>query len=246
MNYAGGMDLPPYLNPCVLPVETRAAERNGILDMYLPDSPDSAPAIVFVPGGPLPPDMVAQPRDWPIFQAYGSLAASRGVVGVTLNHRLDAVTAYSTGAEDVATVIEMVRADPRVNADRVALWFFSGGSLMSADWLRNPPAWLRCLATSYPMLAPLPGWPVEGRFRPAEAVAHAGQLPIILTRVGRETPEIAATVESFVTAARAADAQLDIIDVPNGQHSFDMLNDTNESRDAINRAFATVLTKLSA
>jgi hypothetical protein len=38
--------------------------------------------------------------------------------------------------------------------------------------------------------------------------------------VGRERPPIAATVEEFVVAARAHGAQLEIVDVPNGQHSF--------------------------
>ena len=41
----------------------------------------------------------------------------------------------------------------------LALWFFSGGGLLLADWLRDPPPWLRCIAASYPLLGPLPGWP---------------------------------------------------------------------------------------
>jgi hypothetical protein len=38
------------------------------------------------------------------------------------------------------------------------------------------------------------------------AVAGAGATPIVLTRVGRELPQRAATVEAFVRAARACSA----------------------------------------
>ena len=128
------------------------------------------------------------------------------------------------------------------DGDRVALWFFSGGSLLCADWLRDPPAWLRVVALTYPVLAPLPGWPDDPRFRPVEAVASAGDLPIVLTRVGRENPAIAEGVEAFVAAA--GKARLTIVDVPDGQHGFDYLDDDDASRAAIGRAAELVLGEL--
>ena len=138
-----------------------------------------------------------------------------------------------------------MRADPRIDAGRIALWFFSGGGLLLADWLRAPPDWLRCVAASYPLLAPLPDWNVDQRFRPAEAVGDAGTLPIVLTRVGRERPPIADTVEAFIAAARASQARLEVIDVPHGQHAFDVLDHTDESRTAVENAFDTVVAHLA-
>src|SRR6266536_1341613 len=71
-------------------------------------------------------------------------------------------------------------------------------------------------------------------FQPAEAVAtagaFAGALPVVLTRVGRDSPQIAATVETFAAAAGACGARLEVIDVPNGRHGFDTLDQTDESR----------------
>ncbi|BCB73717.1 hypothetical protein GCM10022251_80140 [Phytohabitans flavus] len=236
------MAVPDYLKPFVLPVEVIAAERHGpVVDLYLPEAARPCPAVVFVHGGPLPPDLRPTPRDWPVYQAYGSIAARRGAVGVTVDHRLYGSGDYPQAAADVAGAIETVRADPRVDGDRVAIWCFSGGGLLLADWLREPPHWLRCLAASYPVLAPLPGWTVDPRFRPAEAVAAAGALPIVLTRVGRERQEVAAGMELFVEAARASGAALEIIDVPDGRHGFDVLDHTAESRKAIERALETVL-----
>jgi acetyl esterase/lipase len=230
----------------VLPIGLRAFERHGAVDLYLPDhlpEEDSPqPAVVFVHGGPLPATLRPTPRDWPLYRGYGSVVADRGAVGVTVDHELHDPADYPQAAANVAAAVEFARADPRVDADRIALWFFSGGGLILADWLRATPDWLRCVAATYPALAPLPGWEVDARFRPVEAVAGAGSLPIVLTRAGRDRPEIAPTVESFIAAASGA--RLEIIDVPNGQHGFDMLDHTDESRAAVNRALDTVLAYL--
>lgn len=144
---------------------------------------------------------------------------------MTVHHRLHDVGDYGRAAEDVAAAVELVRSDPRVDADRVALWFFSGGGLLAADWLAEPPAWLRCLAASYPILAPIPNWGLAGsRFHPVRAVSRAGTLPLVVLRAGRETPEIAATVAAFVTAAESCGARLELVDVPNGHHGFETLD----------------------
>ncbi|MFD5748081.1 alpha/beta fold hydrolase [Streptomyces sp. NPDC127033] len=216
-------------------------------------APPPSPAIVFVHGGPLPADTRPTPRDWPLFTGYGRYVASRGAVGVTVDHRLHGLTDYASAAEDIAAAVERVRADPRVDGERVALWFFSGGGLLLADWLAAPPPWLRCVAATYPVLAPLPGWSlVERRFRPAATVAGAGPLPIVLTRVGRERPEIAATVEEFLTAAEGGGARVEVIDVPLAHHGFDAFDhgtDTEaaeQARRAVERAVRSVLAALAA
>ncbi len=177
------------------------------------------------------------PRDWPVYRGYGGQVASRGLVAATVDHRLHGLADYPTAAADVAAAVDLVREDPRVDADRIALWFFSGGGLLIADWLRDPPSWVRCLAASYPILDAPPGMAVDPRFRPVDAVAGAGDLPIVLTRVGLERPVIAATVEAFVAAAPAG---LRVIDVPNGQHGFDNLDHTDESRAAVTAALDAV------
>jgi dienelactone hydrolase len=132
-----------------------------------------------------------------------------------------------------------------VDAQRIALWFFSGGGLLAADWLAAPPPWLRCVAATYPVMAPLPGWgEVAARFRPAEAVAAAGQLPVVLTRVGRERAEIAATVAEFLAAARSARAAVEVIDVPDGHHGFETIDHTEPARQAVRSAVRSVLAHL--
>lgn len=161
---------------------------------------------------------------------------------MTVDHRLHDLADYGRAAEDVAEAVELVRADPRVDGERVALWFFSGGGLLSADWLAAPPPWLRCVAATYPVLAPLPNWGLgDSRFRPAVAVRTAGRLPIVVTRVGLERAEIAVTVEEFLAAAEDSGADVEVVDVPLGRHGFEAIDHTEQARHAVDRAVRSVL-----
>ncbi|MFJ8862366.1 alpha/beta hydrolase [Streptomyces sp. NPDC102451] len=239
---------PAHLQPFLLDVPGPPRERTDNIDLYLPPAARGPrPAVVFIHGGPVPAGARPTPRDWPALTGYARYAAGQGVVGVTLDHRLHAVTDYERAAADVADAVERVRSDVRVDADRVALWFFSGSGPLTADWMGKPPPWLRCLAADYPIMAPLPNWGrLDSRFHPADAVAHAGSLPLVLVRAGLETAEIAATVEEFLTAADRCGADVEVIDVPNGHHGFETVDRTDESRDAVHRAMGTVLRHLTA
>ncbi|MFJ2822017.1 alpha/beta fold hydrolase [Streptomyces toxytricini] len=245
-------ELPPHLRPFLIgepDLPDVARERTGALDLYVPrgDGPRGArPAVVFVHGGPVPAGARPTPRDWPALTGYARLAAGQGLAAATVDHRLHGTGDHVLAAGDVAAAVERVRADPRVDADRVALWFFSGGGLLCADWLQAPPPWLRCVALTYPLLAPPPAWGVPGgRFRPAEAVRESGGLPVVLTRAGRESPEFAATVEDFLAAARRCGAHVDVIDVPEGRHGFETLDHTDTARGAVRRAVRTVRAHLT-
>lgn len=238
-------DQPEYLRPFLFDFPGPERERAGRVDLYLPGSASPSPAVVLVHGGPIPASLRPTPRDWPAYTGYGRQLAGQGAVGVTVDHRLHGLADYPRAAADVAEAIEVVRADPRVDPDRIALWFFSGGGLLCADWLAAPPAWLRCVALTYPVLSPLPGWEqVDARFRPAQAVAAAGPLPVVVTRVGLEQPVIAATVTEFVAAATESGATLELIDVPDGHHGFETIDHTEQARHAVRSAVASVLAHL--
>ncbi|MFE2135135.1 alpha/beta hydrolase, partial [Streptomyces sp. NPDC059466] len=237
---------PVHLRPFPLEVPEVPRDRRGHVDLYVPDAKGPRPAVVLVHGGPVPAGVLPTPRDWPSLVGHARLAAAEGVIGATLDHRLHDVGDFESAAADVTAAVELVRSDPRVDADRIALWFFSSGALLTADWLRHPPAWLRCLVTSYPLLAPPPDWGLTGsRFHPVRAVSQAGTLPLVLLRAGRETPEVAATVEAFVSAAKGCGAHLELVDVPNGHHGFETRDASEETRHALRHAMRSVANRLT-
>lgn len=230
------------ISPFVLPTQPTEAERRGSVDFYFPAGEDARPAVLFVHGGPVTPTMQPVPRDWPAFIGYGRAMAERGVVGAVLDHRLHSLTDYSLSDADLTEAVEALRADPRVDASRIAIWFFSGGGLLSSKWLDAAPETIRCLAFTYPLFGDRPGKPADPRFRPVAALAGWQGVPIVLMRAGLEAPAVAATVAEFLAAAEHVDVQ--VIDVPNGRHGFDFLDDTDESRAALVKAFDAVLAHL--
>ncbi|OSP25515.1 MULTISPECIES: alpha/beta fold hydrolase [unclassified Streptomyces] len=244
---AGTAGPPAHLRPFRLEVPGIPRERREHVDLYPPPGAEGRrPAVVFVHGGPVPAGARPTPREWPTLVGYARYAAGRGAVGATLDHRLHDVADYERAATDVAAAVELVRADPRVDPDRIALWFFSGGGLLTADWLGAPPAWLRCLAATYPVLAPLPNWGLAGsRFHPAGALTRAGALPVVLTRAGLESPEIAATVETFLAAGKDCGAAVEVVDVPNGHHGFETVDPVDAWHAAVDRAMHSVLAHLA-
>ena len=240
-------DTPPYLWPFVLDVPQVDPERRVNYDVYRPvKTSDSVehPVVIFVPGGPVPAELRPTPRAWPSFVGYASAVTQHGLIGVTVDHRLHDIAAYPSAAADVRVAVEHARALDGVDAERVALWSFSGGGLLVTDWLAAPPSWLRCIALTYPVLAPLPGWTVPAGFQPIQALPGAGDLPLLLTRVGRERAEIAETVAAFVSAATAQGVALEVIDVAEGQHGFDFLDHDDDSRRAVREALAWVASAL--
>ncbi len=237
-------ETPDYLRPFVLTPPARTPERTDTVDTYVPDGAGPFPVVVVVHGAPLPPGLEKAPRDWPLYRGYGAALAARGLLTAVVEHALPIapgpdglVLDYATAAAQVAGAVRAARSDPRADANRVVLWFFSGGAMLSVDWLGDPPRWLRGIALNYPVVTPLPGMlAAPGFVAPAAAVEHAGDIPILLTRVGREHPGFAAGVDEFLTNAAAAGVAVELNEVPDGHHSFDVVDHTDESRAAVRRA----------
>jgi hypothetical protein len=228
-------DLPAYLRPFVLGVldgpDVRV-DRLGDIDFYRPAGTARTGAILFVHGGPGPADLEVMPRDWPVYRGYATAAARRGLVTAVVDHSLiHGLDHLVTAADEVEAAVGVLRSDPRVDPDRVGLWFFSGAGLLAGEWLDSRPDWLRFVALSYPLLATPPG--VDDLVNSAEVIGKHKDLPVLLTRAGLERDELAGPVAEFVSAGGSS---LDIIDVPKGHHGFDMLDHTEESRAAVTKA----------
>jgi hypothetical protein len=82
-------------------------------------------------------------------------------------------------------------------------------------------------------------------FRPASQLTAAGRLPILLTRVGQEFADLVAAQDDFVVAARSLGADLTVIEVLDAHHAFDVADNTNQSRHALEQALDFVRARLA-
>jgi probable phosphoglycerate mutase len=213
-----------------VPVSGTVTE-NPRFDLYLPaDADGPRPAVIIVPGA-IPAEYPSRPRRWPAYRGYGRLLANRGAVGVVVDQPYHDFSQVPALAEDLAALVASVRALDEVDADRIAVWAFSGGAMLTDRWLADSPDWLRCLALTYPV------WETPPAVRPGR--------PVVLTRVGKELAERQAVVDRFLADAAAGEVAVTVIDVPDGQHGFDVLDHTERSERAVLDAAGFVVERLS-
>ncbi len=172
-------------------VEPAQRVREDLLDIHVLKGSEATrrPAVIFVHGGPVPEDHRPRPRDSEVFLGYGALAAASGLVGITFDHRLHTDMHYPQAADDLAAVVQRTRALDVVDADRIVLWFFSGGGALAASWLRDAPSWLRGLA--YAFIARTQDAFVAAAGPPAlRSTSSTSRTPRTVSRCRRTTPSV--------------------------------------------------------
>jgi acetyl esterase/lipase len=224
------------------------------LDVYVPPGLPAGtqlPGVLFIHGGPLPVDARPRPKDWGVFVSYGELMAASGLVGVTFNHRYHALTDLERCNQDVLAAIQYVRersASFHLDPDRLCLWVFSGGGSFLHLALRHKPDFVRCAVAYYAALdlsdkdKKALGDEVFNKFALASCLAPEdyAQVPLFIARAALDRPALNERIERFVRRAIAANATLDFVNHPQGQHGFDLLDDDARSRHVIASTIAFI------
>jgi acetyl esterase/lipase len=208
------------------------------------------PAVVFIHGGALPPNLRTKPKEWGAYVSYGQLAAASGLVGITFNHRFYGwdKKSLADARNDVADAISFIRSNADrfgIDKDRLCLFGLSAGSLFLGPAIRDAPSFVRCLVFYYAImdLEPLrkerpvitddavreysPLYYLEG--------ARATFAPIFVARAGRDEPDLNVAVDRFIQQALFRKATLDFSNHAEGQHGFDVLDDNDRTREIIKR-----------
>jgi acetyl esterase/lipase len=227
------------------------------LDIYAPAGPPRArPSVILIHGGPIPR---IGAKNMGVFVSYGELLAASGFVAIAFNHRFLAPARLTDAAGDVSDLVGHVRQHAGslgIDAERLALWAFSGGAPFLAAPLRERPEWLRAVVAYYPVLDLQQPPPGDDRGISADvgrtfsAVASLGDArrapPILVARAGLDNPWLNGGVERFVKAALDGGAVLDLLNHPGGRHGFDILDDDRRSKEVIRRTLDFLIDHLAA
>lgn len=217
------------------------------MDVYRPPERGAHPLILFVHGGPIPPNLATKPKDWSVYRSYGRLAAASGFVGVTFNHRYDSYEALPIAQEDIHHAIAHLRehaGEFQADANCTVLWAFSGGGAFLAEPIKAPQPFMRALIGFYCVLdfTGAPGLS-ESIVRDYSAAIQLQDvpkptIPMFIARAGRDSESMLQGTDRFVTVANARNAPLTYMNHPEGRHGFDILDDDATTRWIIGEALA--------
>jgi acetyl esterase/lipase len=230
---------PPLAFDAYLPRGMRAGERR--------------PAIVFVSGA-------ERVRQWRWFVTWGQLAAARGVVAVVPDKRYPrGLDGLRSGSVDTEKLLAHLRSDGGrlgIDPERICLWTFSAGGRLTAVGLKGGAPSVRCIVVFYGVLDLAQEFSaVTDEARRAELLRQYSPLhaletaagagaklpPILVARAGKDSPSLNSGIDSFAAAALRLNAPLTLVNYPEGDHGFDGLNDTPQSRAIIEAALRFVL-----
>lgn len=189
------------------------------------------PAVVIATGYP-DPGFAARigcaVQDMRCYIAWAELIAASGMAAVRYRNQQPA---------DLAEVLAYLRAhgaDLGIDADRLAILGFSGNGPTAMSALVREP--VRCGALVYAML--FGGGEAAKQFGFADPIADASvddlraDLPLLVVRAGQDNiPGLNASIDRFAAAALARNLPVTIANLPKAPHAFDLVDDSETSRE---------------
>ena len=222
------------------------------MDVYSPPAaPRRArrPAVIFVHGGRVPPNLLTTPKEWGAYVSFGQLVAASGFVGVTFNHRFYTWNSLPDSQSDVMDLIAHLRANADslgIDKDRIIVWTVSAGSLFLSQPLRDVPPYVRSIVAYYPQLdlqdqrKAAPSSVTDETLREFSPVYHLEKSgknvpPLFIARAGLDSASLNGGIDRFVQIALSKNLTIELFNHATGKHGFDIEDDNDRSREIIMR-----------
>jgi acetyl esterase/lipase len=211
-------------------------------DIYLPAARGTYPVVLLVSGGSV--------NDWRAAAFYTSFArvlAAEGLAAVSFDKRLardrNAVPVASEDSLVLADYLKSNAAKYDLDPSRLCTWHFSAGGTIAGTMLgEKTPA--SCVVLTYALLS-LGEGDRDPALAPYSALVQARERadrfpPTLVVRAGRDQKALNDNIDAFVSLALGKNAPVTLINYPAGDHGFEILNDTDETRRVIAQSIAWV------
>ena len=232
-------------------VEYHTADTGALaMDVYYPPGAaagGAVPAVVLIAGYPDPGlrKMLGCPfKEMGSSVSWARLLAASGLVAITYTNHTPA---------DVHLLLAHVRRRAGtlgIDESRLGVWASSGNVPLALSLLmRDAEAPLRCAVLMYGYTLDLDAAAAVANAATTFHFANPGagrsmtdlraDIPMFVARAGRdETPGLNDTLDRFVTAALVHNLPLTLVNHADGPHAFDLLHDSDTSRNIVRQVLA--------
>jgi dienelactone hydrolase len=199
------------------------------MDVYLPAgrAPGTRVPAVLLVHGEADPQLLRGVRGWGQYTGWGRLLAGQGMAGVAFEHRAILDAGFEAVVAEVGDALAAVHeraGDLGIDPGRIGLAAFSAGVPLTAAVLASAAGRVRCAALCYGPLSDL--------------VPDPALPPLLVVRAGQDDPGLNRTIDEFVSAAEQRDLAVELVHQPDGQHAFDVADESDASREVIRRVLA--------
>lgn len=203
---------------------TKAGAEDVLLDVYRPTaaSDEARPVLVFVNTR-----HGTVQRTHGIYTGWAAAATARGFVAILPDGAPD----FAQGFDALLAYLRAHAASLGVDPDRVAVYAASGNAFTAFPVLQDPKR------TGVHAVVLYYGGSAPPAFRP--------DLPVLVVRAGLDRPALNRDVDALIAAGLAANAPLEVLNFAGGRHAFEMLDDNDVTRTAIDRTLEFVSTALA-
>jgi acetyl esterase/lipase len=157
-----------------------------------------------------------------------------------------------TASEDTLALVDYLKAHAAkygLDTSRLCSWHFSAGGTVAGAMLgeKSPAA---CVVLTY-AIASLGEADSDARLSSYSALVQARERgdrlpPTLVVRAGRDAKPLNDTLDAFVAAVLSKNGPVSLINYPGGDHGFEILNDTEDTRRVIAQSIAWVKSRLDA
>jgi acetyl esterase/lipase len=215
-------------------------------DIYLPAARGTYPVVVLASGGSV--------NDWrtaAFYTSFGRVLAAEGIAAVNYDKRLARDRkAVPVASEDTLALVEYLKSNAAkygLDTSRLCSWHFSAGGTVAGTMLgEKSPA--TCVVLTY-AIASFGEGDADAALAPYSALVQARERgdrfpPTLVVRAGRDAKTLNDSLDALVAAVVAKNGPVSMINYPAGDHGFEILNDTDETRRVIAQSIAWVKSQL--